>query len=152
MKTVISLILILFASTVCAGEHRCLALNIYHEARGENAEAQMAVAHVTLNRVASPHFPNSICGVVKQGRRDSSGALIRHRCQFSWFCDGRSDKPKNLKAWNRAQRLAKTAIAWHNIGEDFSQGALFYHADYVKPYWADKFEKVVTIGAHIFYR
>lgn len=140
------------ASQCLAGENYCLALNIYHEARGESEEAQAAVAHVTLNRVASPRFPNSICAVVQQAKRNDKGALIRHRCQFSWFCDGLSDKPKDAQAWERAQRIASIAKDWHELGEDFSQGALFYHADHIRPYWADAFEKSVHIDQHIFYR
>lgn len=151
MKTLV-LALALFAGAAGASEQHCLALNIYHEARGESEEAQLAVAHVTLNRVASSRFPNSICGVVKQAQRDSTGKIIRHRCQFSWFCDGASDTPKEAEAWHRAQRLAKTAVQWHAVGEDFSRGATHYHADYVSPYWASSFKRTVKIDKHLFYR
>lgn len=152
MKALLAAVFIALAGATSASEQRCLALNIYHEARGESEEAQLAVAHVTLNRVASPRFPDSICGVVKQAQRDSAGNPIRHRCQFSWFCDGKSDAASETRAWERAQRLANTAIQWHNVGEDFSHGALFYHANYVRPYWADSFEHVVTLDKHLFYR
>lgn len=151
MKTLV-LALALFAGGASASEQHCLALNIYHEARGESEEAQLAVAHVTLNRVASSRFPDSVCGVVKQAKRDSAGKIIRHRCQFSWFCDGQSDTPKEAQAWHRAQRLASTAIRWYAVGEDFSLGATHYHADYVRPYWADAFEHVLTLDKHLFYR
>lgn len=156
MKNAIAILLALLPFSVQADDLQCLALNIFHEARGESEEAQIAVAHVTLNRVNSSRFPDSICGVVKQARRDSQGRLIRHKCQFSWFCDGKSDEIADnvieQRAWRRAKRLAETAIAWHEVGEDFSHGALFYHADYVSPYWADTFEPVVTIDQHIFYK
>lgn len=156
MKIIIAFMLTLFASPLWASEQHCLALNIYHEARGESQEAQMAVAHVTLNRVASSRFPDSICGVVKQARRDSNGKIIRHACQFSWYCDGKSDAIANnvieQRAWKRAQRIAKTATDWHSVGEDFSQGALFYHANYVSPYWVDSFVIVTRIDRHLFYR
>lgn len=148
----LAIILAFIAGGASASEQHCLSLNIYHEARGESEEAQLAVAHVTLNRVASPRFPDSVCDVVKQARRDNSGQLIRHRCQFSWYCDGVSDTPKEPRAWLRAQRLAKTAMQWHSVGKDFSRGALFYHANYVRPYWADAFEHVLTLDKHLFYR
>ena len=74
---------------------RCMALNIYHEARGEPIEGKIAVGHVVLNRAASRRFPGQICAVVKQG-----GENRRYRCQFSWWCDGRSDRPP------RCRRLA----------------------------------------------
>ncbi len=156
MKGFILSVLMIFPFSVQADDLRCLALNIFHEARGESEEAQMAVAHVTLNRVNSSRFPDNICDVVKQARRDEQGQLIRHKCQFSWYCDGKSDRIPNhtveQRAWKRAKRIAETAIEWHKAGEDFSQGALFYHADYVSPYWADTFEQTVTIDQHIFYK
>jgi len=130
----------IFAGSVSAGEDRCLALNIYFESRGESAQGQMAVAHVTLNRVRSSRFPNSICDVVYQPR------------QFSWTHDGKSDQPKNKRAWKRAKYIARIAQQWHAVGEDFSEGALYFHADYVQPYWADIFEQTIQIGRHIFYR
>jgi len=156
MKYMLAIMLCVFAGSVSASEQHCLALNIYHEARGESEEAQMAVAHVTLNRVVSSRFPDSICGVVKQAKRDSAGKIIRHRCQFSWFCDGQSDKISNnvieQRAWKRAKQIAKTATQWHEAGEDFSRGALFYHAEYVRPYWATHFVPTAKIDRHIFYR
>lgn len=156
MKSLVIMLAMFAGGSAAASEQHCLALNIYHEARGESEEAQMAVAHVTLNRVASSRFPDSVCGVVKQARRDKSGAIVRHACQFSWYCDGKSDAiADNIleqRAWKRAQRISKTAMAWHNVGEDFSQGALFYHAKYVSPYWADSFSLVTRIDQHLFYR
>jgi spore germination cell wall hydrolase CwlJ-like protein len=118
----------------------CMALNVYHEARGEPWEGQAAVVHVTLNRVADPYFPNNICDVVWQ-----SG-------QFSWTQDGRSDYPHNEDAWEISQYITIIAYEWWQVGEDFSEGATFYHADWVNPYWAQQFEETVEIGVHTFYR
>jgi hypothetical protein len=122
----------------------CLALNIYHEARAEPEAGQQAVAAVTLNRVASPAFPNSVCQVVKQGGRKLN------RCQFSWWCDRRPDEPRENGAWNRALALSRKALS----GEisDPTRGALYYHATRVKPRWARTFERTGQIGQHIFYR
>lgn len=141
MKSVIlAVALSVFSSAVSAEEMRCLALNIYFESRGEPEEGQMAVAHVTLNRVQNSRFPDTICDVVYQPR------------QFSWTHVRRSHYPANRNAWRRAKRIAQTALDWHTVGEDFSEGALFFHADYVNPYWVAHFEKTVQIGRHIFYR
>ena len=71
-------------------EITCLAQNIYFEARSEPVAGMLAVGHVVLNRVASDRFPDTVCKVIRQG-----GERRRHRCQFSWWCDGRSDKPHN---------------------------------------------------------
>lgn len=122
----------------------CLALNIYHEARSEPRKGQQAVAAVTINRVASPAFPNSICKVVKQGGKK------RNKCQFSWWCDKYSDKPRESSAWQHALELSRRTLA----GEisDPTGGALYYHAKRVKPRWARTFTRTEKIGQHLFYK
>jgi spore germination cell wall hydrolase CwlJ-like protein len=125
-------------------EIRCLALNIYWEARSEPLAGQVAVAAVTLNRVEDRRFPDEICNVVRQG-----GEIRRHRCQFSWWCDGKKDDPLEAEAWRRANTLARLTAA--GVIEDPTGGAMWYHADYVDPYWADAKKQVTKIGRHIFY-
>ncbi len=125
-------------------EIECLALNIYHEARGEPNLGKLAVGHVVLNRVSDPRYPETICGVIKDG-----GAERRHRCQFSWWCDGRSDVPRNAREWERSQALARH-IFW-GLSIDPTDGALWYHADYVRPIWRKALTKGPKIGQHIFY-
>ncbi len=125
-------------------ELHCLALNIYFEARNEPHEGQYAVAHVVMNRVADSRFPDTACKVIRQG-----GERVRHRCQFSWWCDGLSDRPRNGRVWERAQTMAQD-VYWGR-SEDPTQGALWYHADYVMPYWGRVFERGPKIGRHIFY-
>jgi len=123
---------------------RCLALNIYHEARGEPLQGKIAVAHVVLNRVAARRFPGEVCEVIKQG-----GERRRYRCQFSWWCDGRSDRPRDLAAWRESLLVA--LLIRRGATDDPTEGALWYHADNVKPYWAKIFKKHLKIGNHIFY-
>ena len=123
---------------------QCLALNIYFEARGESEAGQRAVGHVVLNRVTNSRFPRSICAVVRQG-----GESKRYRCQFSWWCDGRSDKPVNQASWRHAMRISREIMAGNSV--DPTRGALWYHAEYVSPYWRTAFLKGPTIGQHIFY-
>ncbi len=125
-------------------EIRCLALNIYWEARSEPLDGQVAVAAVTLNRVEDRSFPDEICNVVRQG-----GEIRRHRCQFSWWCDGKKDDPLEAEAWRRANTLARLTSA--GVIEDPTGGAMWYHADYVDPYWADAKKQVTKIGRHIFF-
>ncbi|MCH8097548.1 MAG: cell wall hydrolase [Proteobacteria bacterium] len=126
-------------------EVKCLALTIYFESRGEPDAGKVAVGHVVMNRVNDPRFPGQVCKVVKQG-----GEWRRNRCQFSWWCDGRSDKPKDHRAWGLSKELANTIYA--GMSEDPTDGALWYHADYVKPYWRNVFARGPKIGRHIFYR
>ena len=122
----------------------CLALNIYWEARSELLLGQLAVASVTLNRVAAPAFPNSVCDVVFQGEERG-----RHLCQFSWRCDGLGDRPRNFAAWQEARRVARLALS--RRVPDPTGGALWYHADHVLPAWTGEMTMRARIGHHLFY-
>lgn len=125
-------------------EEHCLAQAVYFEARSEPLEGQLAVAQVVLNRVQSPLWPNSICGVVFQNEQ------YRHRCQFSFACDGRSDNPHNPRAWRIARAVA--AVAVEGLWEDVTETSTHYHADYVAPYWKEILRPTVQHGRHVFYR
>ena len=122
----------------------CLALNIYHEARGEPLPGKRAVAHVVLNRARHWRFPDDICDVVKQG-----GEEKRHACQFSWWCDGRSDQPQDRVAWRESLSLAKVIL--DDPSTDPTDGALWYHAIYVEPDWSTRLAQGPQIGRHVFY-
>lgn len=122
----------------------CLAQNIYHEARGEPMEGKIAVGHVVLNRMADKRYPGLACSVIRQG-----GEKRRHRCQFSWWCDGRSDQARNRTAWQESLVLAYLIKA--GVTPDPTGGALWYHATYVEPSWAKRLTRHVQIGKHIFY-
>ena len=128
-------------------ELTCLTLNIFHEARSESLAGQRAVASVTLNRVLSKRYPNTLCEVVYQKRWDK----IRKRevSQFSWT---EFDKPPKLKskAWFRAWEIAEEAYKQKDKKQ--LKGALFYHAKRIKPSWARKKKPLTKIGRHIFYR
>ena len=136
-------------------EIACLAVNIYHEARGESKDGQIAVAFVTLNRVKSNSYPDTICGVVYQGynkpswRDETKMVPIRHRCQFSWYCDGKPDMVLDFEIYEEIILLAIDVMV--NRYEDNTEGSLFYHADYVEPHWAQHMAKTVKIDNHIFY-
>jgi N-acetylmuramoyl-L-alanine amidase len=132
-------------------QHYCLALNIYYEARSSNLADKAAVANVVLNRTNDRRYPSTVCEVVKQGRQDADGNMIRHKCQFSWYCDGNADIPTNTDAWVEAQLLAWQMIE-NNKYRGLTEGATHYHATYVDPAWAKDFQLVGRIGAHIFYR
>lgn len=126
---------------------KCLALNIFHEARSESKAGQRAVASVTLNRVASKHYPDNICDVVYEKRWDR----IRKRYvgQFSWT---EFDTPPKLKskAWYQAWNIAE--VAYKEKDKRLLKGAIFYHAKRIKPSWARKKKPVAKIGRHIFYK
>lgn len=143
-------------ATITEEDQMCLAQNIYFEAGNQSVEGQVAVAWVTLNRMEDSSFPDTICDVVKQARRDENGNIIRHKCQFSWYCDGKSDKiPSDVvsqRAWEKAQLISHVVLLdWARANSSPVQNATFYHANYVKPSWARAFDKVAVVGDHIFY-
>lgn len=129
----------------------CLAQNVYYEARGSNLADQAAVADVVWNRVKDTRYPNTICDVVKQGEKDANGNMKRNRCQFSWYCDGKNDRPQNIDLWVKAQLLAYQMV-YNEKYRGITEGATHYHATYVNPRWAKDLQLVGKIGAHIFYR
>ena len=143
-------------------EVHCLAMNMYWEARNQSVKGMMAVALVTMNRVADERYPSTVCEVVTQGPTRPSWKdphkhyPIRHRCQFSWYCDGKSDKlPKvDLEVYEIARVYAYKIYMGHGtpMVHDFTKGATHYHADYVMPEWAEKKKPVLIVGNHIFYR
>jgi len=130
-------------------ERTCLAQAIYHEARGESREGQLAVANVIINRAFSKKYPTTICGVVFQNADKG-----RYKCQFTFACDGRSDQGSERAAWNRSVKLAEAAFHEFQTGDRpgvIPDSALFYHTTSVAPGWGNKFHRVATIGSHIFY-
>jgi spore germination cell wall hydrolase CwlJ-like protein len=128
-----------------ARENRCLAEAIYFEARGESDEGQAAVAQVVLNRVASGLYPATICGVVYQNRQRW------HGCQFSFACEGKSPRITEPDAWRRALQIAAEVTNGKTYVSDIA-GSTHYHANYVRPRWARRLEKMDVIGHHIFYK
>ncbi len=129
----------------------CLATNIYHEARNEGLTGQRAVAWVTLNRVESPKYPDTICGVVYQAQLNENGIPLKNKCSFSWFCDRKSDEITDQAAWNVAEKIAEEVIDGYGNETDPTNGAIMYHAEYVTPYWASSYKREVQIDSHIFY-
>lgn len=134
-------------------EIQCLAKNVYFEARGESLTGKIAVANVTLNRVRSNKFPDSVCAVITQAKtyKNWKGNVVprRNQCQFSWFCDGKPDNPSDISMYRESLRVAEVV---YNGYRDVTEGSLFYHNDQVKPYWAATMMKTKVIGAHHFYR
>ncbi|NEX45537.1 cell wall hydrolase [Pseudotabrizicola algicola] len=124
------------------GQWQCLQQALYFEARGESLRGQFAVAEVILNRVDSRDYPNSVCGVVRQG--GSNG------CQFSYVCDGNSDVMRDRAAADTAGRIAR--IMLNGAPRGLTAGATHFHTRAVNPNWARQFPRTAAIGAHLFYR
>ena len=144
----------------------CLAQNIFFEAGNQSLEGMAAVADVTLNRVQEGRYPNDICSVVKQGLKHPNGTMKIHKCQFSWYCDGKSDSiPVDSlhlginKAWENSQLIAKTMLLEYNLTDrgsyfGITEGSTHYHANYVVPNWIHDvgMKRTGQIGSHIFYK
>lgn len=133
----------------------CMAINMYFEARNQDTdEAMAAVGYTVLNRVVSERYPDTVCNVVYQARRDSAGNPIRNKCQFSWACDGLPDRVNmdnvlERQAWERANRIAQEVLEGkidNPVGN-----ATMYHATYVRPYWRTAYTQVAKVETHIFY-
>jgi spore germination cell wall hydrolase CwlJ-like protein len=126
---------------------RCLAENVYYEGRGESVAGQHAIAEVTLNRVVSAQFPDTVCDVVHEQRWD----VLRKRYvgAFSWTELDHVRRPQG-QAWERAQAAA--AAVYDREATRRAEGALFYHATSIEPAWAKTKERVAKIGNHIFYK
>ena len=123
----------------------CLTRNIYWEAASEPFEGKVGVAQVTLNRVESGKFADSICGVVYQKN------IIYEKvvCQFSWFCEGTHKvKPVHGPLWRESEEVAKRVLL-EGFRLPSLKNALYYHADYVSPGW--KLPRIEKVGRHIFY-
>lgn len=127
-------------------ELNCLAKNIYFEAGGETFDGKIAVAMVTLNRVESGKFPNTICGVVHQKTVVNQSKLV---CQFSWVCQGNTIRSKISDRWKNAMSVARLVLL-DGYRIPHLESALYFHAIQVQPNWRKY--KVAKIGNHVFYR
>lgn len=127
----------------------CLAQNIYFEARNQSELGKEAVTEVVLNRVKSHKYPNEICEVVKQAKQNS-GRIIRHSCQFSWYCDGKPDTPGDYRAWVSSMEIAQRILIKGT--RNITEGSTHYHSVKVSPYWNRALNRVVQIDDHIFYK
>jgi len=119
----------------------CMRKALYFEARGESLAGQFAVAEVILNRVESPDYPNTVCGVVR-----SSG---RGACAFSWVCDGNSDTMRDPVAIDRAGRIARLML--DGAPRSLTMGATYFHSRTVRPNLGPVI-LTASIGAHVFFR
>ncbi len=123
---------------------QCLAEALYFEARGESVKGQFAVGEVILNRVDNPQFPNSVCGVIKQG----TGR--KFQCQFTYTCDGIKEVIAEPKAYERVGKVAALLLA--GAPRKLVKGATHYHTRAVSPSWSRVYPRVAAIGVHYFYK
>lgn len=125
----------------------CLLTAVYYEARSEPLEGQVAVAQVIMTRVESDDYPDTVCEVVQEG-----GDSRRHRCQFSYYCDGKDEVMRDMRAKDRATRVAESVL-FGGVRDADLIGVTHYHADYANPYWRRKVNMIpiASVGRHFFY-
>lgn len=123
-------------------DYKCLREAVYHEAAANSLDGGRAVANVIMNRADDPRFPDTVCDVIAEGED-------RGRCQFSYRCDGRSETFADGIKLANASQAAKQAL--ENPDEDVSNGALYFHARWMKPGWFGTLTRTVTLGGNIFY-
>ena len=125
----------------------CLTTAVYYEARSEPLQGQVAVAQVIMTRVESDEYPDTVCEVVQQG-----GDSQRHRCQFSYYCDGKDEVMRDLRAKDRAERVAESVL-YGGVRDADLLGVTHYHADYASPSWVShiNMKYVNQRGRHLFY-
>lgn len=133
-----------FATPIDPTEFECLSQAVYFEARGEDLVGQFAVAKVVTDRVSSPKFPNTICDVVTEDKGPRS-----RDCQFSYWCDGKSDEPKDTKSYRLAQIVS--VMTMQGLTSEFIADTTHYHSENVSPRWSDDLRLIAQIGKHYFY-
>jgi spore germination cell wall hydrolase CwlJ-like protein len=121
----------------------CLSRTIYWEAKDEGTAGMEAIANVVMNRLGHKGFPSTICDVVRQGHEHGA-------CQFSWWCDGRSDDAQEEKHYAIAKEIARKALNRQLM--DRTGGALYFHQRKVNPIWSAQYIKTIEIGEHVFYK
>ena len=141
--------LLLAPSHALADEKSCLAEAMYYEARDQGGRRMLAVGIVIQNRVRNDRYPNTVCGVVRQGRY-RNGNPVRHKCQFSYYCDGKPERPAEKEPWSVALDLA-TMLLSNRVQMIGLEDVTHYHATWVNPKWAGHMQKRTRIGGHIFY-
>lgn len=134
-------------------ELRCLALNIYYEARNDSYAGKYSVADVVLNRIQHTRYPDTICEVVMEAKMSENWTPIKNQCQFSWYCDGKPDTPTNEIAWKESEGIARNILTSGKF-RGITEGSTHYHALYVTPKWIGDvgMHAVGVIGLHSFYR
>jgi N-acetylmuramoyl-L-alanine amidase len=149
--------LVSFAATVCialflgtaavAGKNcdaekqlEVLALNIYHEARGEGRKGMVMAGEATLNRVASNEFPDNVCDVVYQ------------KYQFSWVRDKKINKePTEEDMWEISLEIAEDLLTDNQVSYDHL-ATHFVNLKVANPPWTKNLIKVEKVGKHTFFR
>ena len=152
MKIILTTLVISFllTSIAKADEFNCLVEAVYHEARSEEMIPMLAVANVILTRKESSNFPNTICGVVHQAKK-FMGKIIKYKCQFSYWCDGKVETFTDMEGLLKSISVAEMSLKGVQIKQ--TVGATHYHASYVTPRWASNphFKSLGQLGTHLFY-
>ena len=148
-KLILLLALVSVPAHAGEGDKQCLAEAVYYEARDQGWVGMLAVGIVVQNRVRSSRYPDDICSVVHQGRY-WKGNPVRHKCQFSYFCDGKPERPTERKPWAAALNISSLLLS-NSIEVVGLEDATHYHTTNVQPRWSKSLTFRRVIGDHVFY-
>ena len=151
MKVLATVAAVLLIATAAEAKNpkECLAEAMYFEARNQGWRGMLAVGVVIQNRVRDTRYPNDICAVVRQGLY-RNGRPIKHKCQFSYYCDGKPERPTEKELWSTALDLAGVLLSGHLVVDGLGD-ATHYHTTSVRPSWSSKLSFRRVIGDHVFY-
>ena len=144
-------VVIMMAGAVQADpvQKHCLAEAMYFAARNQGWKGMLAVGVVIQNRVKDPRYPSDICSVVRQGKY-WKGNPVKHKCQFSYYCDGKHERPAEKQAWKEASDIAGLLVATDVVVAGL-EDATHYHCTTVQPSWTTGLKKRKKVGDHVFY-
>ena len=145
----VALLLFLLPAQADALQMRCMAEALYFEARSEGWRGMLAVGIVIQNRVKDSRYPATVCRVVRQGRY-WRGNPVKHKCQFSYYCDGKHERAAEKEAWGQANDIAAILMST-NVTMVGLEDSTHYHAVSVRPPWSTALKRRRQIGEHIFY-
>ena len=149
MRILAALAAMLVSGAATASDEHCLAEAMYFEARNQGWRGMLAVGVVIQNRVRDPRYPSAVCAVVRQGKY-WRGVPIKNKCQFSYYCDGKPERPTEPESWEQALDLASLLLSTKLVLTGL-EDATHYHTTTVKPRWATALEPRDQIGDHLFY-
>lgn len=132
---------------ILASAFLCLALNVFHESRGEPIQGQLAVAMTTMNRAEGN--PAKVCEVVFKPKQFSWANKLVIRQKGRWKITNRA-LPRDENAWRLARAVAYVTL--NKKAHDFTHGATYYHTREVHPVWDRGMERVYAAGNHVFYK
>ena len=100
------------------------------------------------------YFINTVERLADEEFREVPGSRAAINKMAHAFKQGAASKLSSRlkKRYEEIKELVLTILSVRSIMTDITSGALYYHADYVNPYWAKTKKRIIKIEHHIFYK